>query len=358
MADPLETVTVVVGGVAFGGWSSVSISYSVEQAARTASLVISDFGGALQMRPGAEAQVLASGEAIVTGYVRDVRPSHDANRHSVSISIASKTVDLVEASIDHATGEVRDMDLQRIAEAFDTSGVGVEVQGDYRREPVRRVNAGESWFYHIEPLARSYQAFIYDTPEGTAIIAQKPTGRHAGALSIGDGGNILSASATLTEEGRFDPVKAKGQSSKGSGAGALRIEAQASDAGVGRVRPKIIVHESEATSGKLQNRVEREVKRAAGYSRAAQVTVKGWRDAGGTIFTPHWLIAVADDRIYIDQDMAIQSVTLTQTIEAGGQGTVAQLSLVDPRALGGESGGGSSDPVWSTPDSEPVLGAA
>lgn len=357
MSDPLEIVSVEIGGKSITGWSQVTISYSVEQAARTANLVMSDFGGTLAIRPDDPCTLSASGDVLITGYVRDVRPSHSERQHSVSVSIVSKTIDLVEASIDHPTGEVVKKDMKGIAEAFDMQGVGVEVEGDYPVEPVRRVNTAESWFYQLEPLARSHEAFIYDTPEGKAKIAQKPTGRHSGALSIGDGGNITAATATLSGQGRFNPVKVRGQSSKGTGAGALRPEGKSHDSGVGRVRPRIVVHESEATAGKLQKRSSQAVKRAAGYSRQAQVTVKGWRDSGGTIFTPHWLIALQDARIYIDQDMAIQSVTLTQTIDAGGPGTIAQLSLVDPRALGGEGGGGNSDKAWSTPDVEPSLSA-
>lgn len=357
MSDPLETVTVSIGGSAFSGWSEISISYSVEQAARTAQLTISDFGGALAIKPDMPCTILASGTLILTGYVDHVDPRHDQRQHQVGISIVSKTIDLVDPSIDHPTGFLKDKSLKDIATAFDTQGVGVEVLGDYPIEPRRLVHAGESWFSHMEPLTRSHGAFIYDTPEGKAKIAQKPTGRHGGQLAIGDGGNILTASASLKSEGRFNPVKVRGQSSRGQGAGALRLEAMLGDAGVGRIRPKILVHESEATAEKLKKRAEREVQRAAGYSRTAQVTVKGWRDAGGQIWTPHWLVGVADPRIYIDQDMGIQSVTLRQTIAAGGEGTVAQLSLVDPRALGGEGGGGKSDAVWQTPDAESELKA-
>lgn len=356
MRDPLEIVTIVAGGMVFSGWSQVTINYSVEQAARTAQLAISDFGGGLQLRPDMPCQVLASGEPVITGYIRDVSPQHDQSRHSVSVSVVSKTVDLVEASIDHKSGYLKDKSLKEIAEEFDTAGIGVEVEGDYPKEPRRLVNAGESWFYHMKSLIRSHNAMIYDTPEGKAKIAQKPTGRHSGALAIGDGGNILSASATLTGAGRYDPVKVRGQSSRGQGAGALRLEATANDSGVGRRRPIIIVHESEASAAKLKQRAEQAVKRAAGFSRSAQITVKGWRDGGGKIFTPHWIIPVFDPRIYIEQDMAIKSVTLAQTID-GRDGTTAQLSLVDPRALGGESGGGNSDPAWATPDTEAKVSA-
>lgn len=357
MKDPLETVEVTLGGASFSGWSEVSIDISVEQAARSASLTISDYGGNLRIKPDMPCVLRASGDLLLTGFVRDVSPSHDGNQHQVQIGIISKTVDLVEASIDHPTGFVEKMDVGEIGKTFDTDGIGVEVDESFPQEPRRFVNTGESWFYHMEPLVRSHSGFIYDTPEGTIRIAKKPRGRHSGALMIGDGGNIIAASAKLTGKGRHNPVIVRGQSSRGTGKGALRIEARASDGGVGRRRPRIIIHESEATSGKLQDRADRQVKRAAGRSREAQITVAGWRDQGGRLFEPHFLIAVRDPRIYIDQDMGIKSIRFTQTMT--GEGTRTELSLCDPRALNGEApSGGSSDEVWNTPDIETSIGTA
>ena len=169
----------------------------------------------------------------------------------------------------------------------------------------------------------------------------------------------MSASATFTEDKRFSPVIVRGQSSRGGGAGALRLEARALDASVRRQRPRIIVHESEATSAKLKERAERQVKRAAGYGCSAEVEVSGWRDGEGRLFEPHFLIPVRDARIYLDQEMVIKSVTFSQSVESGGPGTRARLSLADPRALNGEApatGGGGSD-LWDMADADATIGA-
>lgn len=360
MADPLERVIVRLGGSDFVGWSEVSVSYGVEQAARTAALTVSDFAGAMPFRPGTECQLLAGGDLLITGYVRDVRPAHEGDRHSVSLSIVSRTIDAIEASIDHPTGFVKEKDLAAIAREFDRTGVGIETGEGFPVEPASFVNTGQSLFRHIEPLARSHSALIYDTPDGKLRLAKAPRGRHGGVLSIGAGGNIISASATFTENNRFNPVIVRGQSSRGSGAGALRLEARASDGTVKRKRPRIIVHESEATSAKLKERAERHVKRAAGYGCSAEVEVSGWRAADGLIFEPHFIIPVKDTRIYLDQEMVIKSVVLSQSIEAGGPGTRAVLSLADPRALNGEApvrGEDASD-VWDMPDADATIGAA
>jgi prophage tail gpP-like protein len=112
------------------------------------------------------------------------------------------------------------------------------------------------------------------------------------------------------------------------------------------------------------------VLRAAGRGTSAQIVVAGWRDAGGMIWQPHFIVHVYDPRLYLDREMAIQSVTLTQDIAAGGQGTRASLSLVAPAALNGKGGltgassggGGSGDDfdgsIWDAPEPDPTIGAA
>jgi hypothetical protein len=69
---------------------------------------------------------------------------------------------------------------------------------------------------------------------------------------------------------------------------------------------------------------------------------------------------VRDPRIYLDREMAIKSVTLTQSIESGGPGTRAMLALCDPRALNGEAStaGDDDSELWDTPDTDATIGMA
>lgn len=356
MTGALETVAVNIGGSSFSGWSEVSIEIGVEKAVRSATLTASDFGGSVQFRPGDPCTLTASGDLLLTGYVRDVSPSHAGDRHQVTFGIVSAAIDAVEASIKHPTGFAKDMTLDEIAAEFDTAGVGIEIDESFPVEPASFINTGESLFAHVEPLARAHSVLIYDTPEGKLRLRKGIRGRHSGALRIGAGGNIIEGSAKLTEDKRFSPVIVRGQTSKGVGAGALRLEAQAVDSSVKRNRPKILILEGEVTPAKLKERAERYVKRAAGLAATADITISGWRDEGGRIFEPHFLIAVEDGRLYLNQEMAIKSVTLTQSIARGGPGTRAQLSLCDPRALNGEASAAptnpdapESDDAWSAP---------
>ena len=346
MRDPLETVAVTIGGGSFAGWEDVSITYAADQAARTAKLTVSDFAGAVPFRPGEPCTITASGTLILTGYVRTVTMQLDSSDHSVELEIVSRAVDAVEASVDHPTGFLRDKKLDDIAREFDSCGVGIECDESFPVEPRTYLQTGQSLFDTLAPLARAHDALIYDTPAGHLRIAKKPRGRHAGRIAHGEGGNIISGSATVSEDQRFSPVLVRGQSTRGQTALALRPEGRAIDDQVRRRRPLIQILESEATSGKLKTRAERHIKRAAGYSRQANLTLVGWRDSGGRIWEQHFLVAVIAPRLSIEQDMAINSVTLSQSMDGG---TTASLALVDPRALNGSGAGGKSADVWATP---------
>ena len=352
----LEVVTVIAGGVAYPLWSAISIDLGAEAVARTASLVCAHptaaFGEEIALMPDVTVVVLAGGEPILTGYVRDTDPSFDEASHIVNIGIVSKAVDAVEASIEHETGRVENATLEEIARQLDPSGLAWQSDGSLPVEPWEQAVPGASVWDTIESTARSRGILVHDTAEGAVMMATKPEGRHAGGLA--EGINIVSGDAHLTARHRFDPVVVRGQASRGTGETALRLEARASDPSVGRRRPRVIVGEFEATAERLKMRADWQVKRAAGRSAEATVVVPGWRDAAGMLWRPNWLVPLTSPRLYLDQDMVIRSVQLVQ--DDGG--TRATLSLVDPRALGGENPQGESAPVWAVPRPKPQIAAA
>jgi prophage tail gpP-like protein len=353
---PLEIITLVVDGREFGDWSRVTLTESAEAAVRSATFAallppLRQIAGFF-VRPDMEAEILVSGELWGTGYIGDVTPRHGADGGSIGIEWLSKTIDTVESSVDHPTGYAEEKDILALAQEFESAGIEWTSEDAFEKEPDFSVIPGESNFQAAERLARSKGLLIYDDPQGRAVIASKPAGRHDGGLALGV--NIVAASGKLSGKGRHDPVIVRGQSAKGHGAGALRIEARAKDPAVGRKRPKVILQEGEISRDKAKKRAEWQVSRAAGRSREAQVTTAGWRDAGGRLWTRNWSVSLDDPLIFLRQDMVIKSVSFTQGPGEDGDGaaTQATLSLADPRALGGAKSQGSSDEAWAVPEEE------
>lgn len=338
----LETVTIA----GLPPIIAVSISMSVEEAVRTASVDLVPAGAGVPVSVGQEVVIAAGGTTVLTGYVRDVRPSHDGESRALNVSLVSKTIDCTECSVLHPTGEIRDKNLADIAREFDGLDIGVEDDGGLPVEPVHRLRVGESQFHTIERRARGRGILIHDTAEGKLKLATKPAGTHAGGLRFGI--NIKTASAEFTERGRHSKVHVRGQATEGTDAQQLRGQAVASDSSVGRNRPLVLQHEGEATTDRMKKRAEWQAKRAAGNAATAEITVVGWRDDGGRIWTPNFLVYVDDDWIGINGMMLIKSVTLEQSGE-DGIGTTATLSLADPRGYGGENPRGKSADGYTAP---------
>lgn len=333
--------TVVIKGVP--PHKEITIKLSAEDAVRTASADLVPVGDTVAVVPDAETEITASGDLLLTGYVRDVEPEHDGESRSLSISIVSRTVDAVECSADHKTGEIMGKSLPDIARELDDNGIGIEDDGDLPVEPRHKLRVGESLFHSIERRARGRGVLIYDTPKGKLKLTTKPEGTHAGGLIFGV--NIKKASSHLTGRHRYSEVKVRGQSTDGVDKQQLRAEAKARDKGVSRRRVLILRHEGETTTDRMKKRAGWHAKRGAGNGTTASITVSGWRDASGRIWSPNWLVQVVDLWIGIDGLMLIKSVTLKQ----GDDGTTATLELCDPRALGGENPRGKSAKAYAAP---------
>lgn len=345
---PLETVTFVAGGTVLAHFAC-SLSASAERAVREATFSVAWAGPGVPCMPDDPATVTVSGSLWGTGYVRDVRGQHSETDRSYEVTFVSRTIDATECSIDHPTGFKKNCDLKQIAEEFDTLGIGIEGSPKTEKKARHKVIPGETLFQTIETDARAQGVLIHDTEAGKLKLADRPEGRHAGGLVLGV--NIKSASGQLTGEGRFSPVKVRGQNSTGVTTPALRPEAIARDGGMKRNRPLIVPHEGEATSARLKKRAKWEAKRGAGNGTSCTVTTPGWRDAGGMLWTRNFLVSVADDWLGIDQDMVISDAKLSQDAKGG---TEAVLTLKDPRALGGDNPRGKSAAGWAAPGADDI----
>ncbi|MBP2560854.1 prophage tail gpP-like protein [Neorhizobium galegae] len=323
----------------------VSIEVSAEEAARSASVDCVITGSGVPVSIGQPVTLTASGDLVLTGFVRDINTGYSQDMRTLGVTIFSKTIDMVECSADHPTGEWVNMDIAAIAKDLDKFGVGIEADGKFPAEPVHRLIPGESPFATIERRARGRGILIHDTEKGRLKLSTKPDGMHAGRLQRGV--NIrVGASASFTERDRYSEVKVRGQSSDGVGKAQLRPEATAKDPGIPRHRPLVLWHEGEVTVDRLKKRAEWASNRAAGQSVTASIPVSGWRDAAGKLWQANYLVDVFDDWLGIEGTMIIKSVTFIQN---DTDGTLATLSLADPRSLGGDNPRGKTAASYSAP---------
>ncbi|WP_271045854.1 phage baseplate assembly protein [Agrobacterium sp. ST15.13.015] len=310
----------------------INIRVSAEEAARSASADFVITGPGLPVAPGKPTRITASGDLLLTGYVRDVDTGYDEESRSLSCGIVSRTVDFVECSAEHASGEILDKSLDDIARDLDSHGIGIETDGsELPKEARHKLMVGESAFSSIERRSRGRGVLIHDTPDGRVKLATKPAGKHAGRLKRGV--NILpGSSASFTEKGRYSDIKVRGQATEGSDKQQFRGQSSAKDNGISRKRTLILRHEGEASTGRMKKRAAWHARRAAGNGTTASIVVSGWRDEAGKLWQPNFLVYVDDDWLGLDGWMVIKDIDFEQA-----DMTKATLSLADPRALGGEN---------------------
>lgn len=279
----------------------------------------------------------SGGDLLLTGHVERRSPRIAGDERDLSISGRSKTGDLVDSSHDHKTGEMRDKTARdMISELAEPFGISVETDATLPKRKLARLRPGESIFTFAERLARVDRVGITDTPEGNLKLVGPPQEMHAGAIIDGAAWPaIVDASATLDESKRFSQYKIRAQAPDGFAPAELEIEQQARDSGVSRPRLRVITPPEQISRDEARARARHHRDRAAGRGTSVSVTVVGWRDVAGTLWTPGRLIPVSLHDLGVEQLMMLESVAFRQ-----GDKTTATLELVDPRAHGGEGGKG------------------
>lgn len=344
-----EFVTISAGGGLYAAWEKVEVEASFQGGARTFTIdAAAELGGAAtawQFRAGTEISILFNGDLVCRGYVDRYQPSighHD--EATISISGRSKSQDMIDSSAKHDSGHWKDKTPVEIAQELDLFGVGVSTDQQLEKVDYARITPGEKAFRVFERLCRDQGVFPVGQADGSILITKAGAKRHSG--SIREGVNMLVGSADHNYAGRHSDVIVRGQRPFGNGEDALQIEATAKDGEVGRYRPVIIALDGDTDKKRAKKRAASHRDREAGNSLKASVTLQGFRDDGGTLWTPGNLVFLESQFLDVHQDMAIETVKFTQARKGG---SLTELSLVDPRALGGKGGkGGKAGNAWAT----------
>ncbi|SHO65811.1 Mu-like prophage tail protein gpP [Pseudoxanthobacter soli DSM 19599] len=353
-----EIVTVSLGGARYTAWMRVMIRASLKEAARAFRLDVASESGPIQtaaaFRLFAPVDILAGGDLALRGFVDRRQARIGPEDSSLAISGRSLTADLIDCSAVHKTGEFRSKTVLEIAQALAKPfGVTCSCRGRLRPLPVARIAPGETVFRFVERLCRGEGLTLTGAADGglTIIDGTVLTDKHAGGVI--EGVNLYTGSSDFNGSNRYSEVRVLGQAGTRSGADALEIEAIARDQGVGRYRPLIVIDERDADRDTVRRRARGRRDRAAGDGISADVTVPGWRDWGGRLWTPGFKVWTESPTLGLAQDMLIRAVTLTQSgVGGAGGGTEAQLDLVDPRAFAAAAGkGAKSAEGWALDDS-------
>jgi prophage tail gpP-like protein len=342
----LEEVTLIMGGRVLEKFQEVNVTRAMTNAAITFGLKATNpawHPDAFALRLGVEVELLASGDRLVKGFVDAYEADHgERDSHEVRVSGRSKAADCIDCQpAKHKTGRVEKKTLLDAAREFDE--FGTRWSTDQKLKPLDKIqrNPTETVFETIERYARKQGLMLVGEPDGGIKITRAGEQRHAASLVEGSS-PIKRYSVKFSSSGKFSPVVVRGQRAVGSDAKALRQEVQEFDPSVGRYRPLIVFVEGDSTERALKNRAQWERLRRAGGAISATVILASWRDDDGKLWEPGRLVAVDFPSERLEQDLSISSVTFRQD----HNGTIAELTLVDPRTQGGKKPKGKSDKAY------------
>lgn len=335
-----EVVSIEVDGVRYTAFMRAQVRAAFNEAARAFELNIAAEPGAAPthaiFRGGAAVKVYANGDLLLDGYVDQKRPHLGARDASIVVTGRSKSADLIDSDVEHATGYFENKDPIEIAkELADGYGATFETDQKLRKiEPSYTVTPGASIFREVEKMIRRQGLTLTGTPEGN-VKATKPDGqRHAGGLF--EGQNILVGNADHNWSNRHSKYSFRGQRGVGQGARRLHLVASSKDSAVKRKRVKSVVHDDDGTIEDLKTRAKGRALRSAGEALKAAISTQGFRDIAGKVWTPGFLVWTESPFLDIAQDMLIEAADYSQ----GPEGSIALLSLVDPRTYDGSGAGG------------------
>lgn len=325
-----------VGGSYYGGWTSLSVTRSIEQIAGTFSLDVTERwpGSSLQrvIRPGEACQLLLDGHPVIDGYIDDVEPESDKQSHTVRISGRDKTADLVDCSAIHKSGQWKGAKLESIArDLLKPFGIGLKVEtATGAAIDSWNIEEGESVFECLSRAARLKAVLLVSDAEGNLVITRASKTQISDALV--EGQNILTSTGKFSWKDRFSHYIVKGQSKATDdffGDHAAQVQARVKDEVVSRYRPLVVVAEDHAHAASARDRAEWERNVRMGRACRATITVQGWSRPGGDLWQPNTLVHVASPSLSVDAELLIAGCTW----RLDERGTVTQIAVARREAF-------------------------
>lgn len=342
MAEPVQDrVQLLVAGRLYEGWTEVEVVKGVRDLAGAFTLQWRDRDAAGRPLPpirrgdACEVRIASEdggGETVISGFVDQARAELDADRRSLTVSGRDRAADLVDCSALHSPGRWRDRTLAQIAaELIAPFGLSVRVEGD-AGPPFARfaLQQGETVFEALERLVR-FRGLMIKADRAGGVVLHRPGGRRA-AFSLKEGVQPLRLSAVDDGADRFSLYVLKGQSAGSdalNGEAAAGPKAEARDPGVGRHRPLLVLAEAEATLANLAARAGWEANVRAAEGRSLEITVQGWRDPTGALWSADLVVAVEAPSVDVSGDWLIADVAFRLSED---EGSTTALSLSPPDA--------------------------
>lgn len=341
------TLTLELNGTEFSKFTSADASIALDQFVNTFAFgAISDEPQGFPVKVGDRVKILADGTAIVTGFVLGLDGSHSDTSRQIRITGASRTVDIVDSSINQLVFNIP-ISLQSVIEnVLSEIGSSIvvtnEVSGlaDFEESELIAAEPGQKAFGLIEQYARKRQVFVRTGPDGSIFISRNP-GKKTKLKLLSrfedNTNNVKLATLSINHNNRYNKYKAisqqsqQGLSSLNKVFGADEVSDQsgtATDNDIRSTRALTFVSENATDSDGLKNRAiwEADVRRANSLTYTAEV-------AGHSADSSPWrvnnLIRVIDEWEDVDAVLLIDRLTFSFSVR---KGSTTKIRCVSPDA--------------------------
>lgn len=324
-----DAVTFFTDKQIYEGWEDVQITREINTCALAFQLRLTDKWqqGKVDWRiqPGSHAHIHMGKQSVITGYVDAVEASFSSNSRSIVARGRSKTADLVDCSVTGAN-EYSNVTLKEIAEKV-CAPFGIYVKFDVSpgdRFAKVTVKQGETVFELLDRLARQRKLIMIPDYDGGLTFTQKGTKR--AGTELRQGANVLSGSASYDNSNRFSKYIVKGQnlSFLGSPDQSTSPSGEATDAGIIRFRPLVIVNNGTSDDKNTQDRASYEANIRAAKAIEAEVEVVGWFKQDGKLWDVNEIVQCDIGFLGIRREMLISKVVY----QKNSGGTTTTLTLI------------------------------
>ncbi|AQS88275.1 bacteriophage tail protein [Neoasaia chiangmaiensis NBRC 101099] len=342
-----EVASIKVGGQIISGWTSVVIRCGVDIMPWTADFGMTSYqpadGTTVDITSGADCAVYIGTTLVLTGYVVTVVEDLDGDNHTLQISVASKSIDLVDCAAEFSTYQMNGTNALAIAQRVSAfAGINVASINGAGNIDVQQFSIilTETAYEVIERLSRLAGVLFYDQPDGSIALSGVGSSRSASGFQIGR--NVERFTRVDSQAGRYSDVTAilattimlftkPGDQGYVDQMKALTAGPVAKDPGVTRPRHMLIPVELGDPGLSLPittKRVQWEVARRYGRSQPVNVTCDSWRDTEGKLWQPN-MVAPVTTRSGRSVDLVIGELTFRQD----DNGTHADAVLMPKEAF-------------------------
>lgn len=349
-----------VGGVRYEGWMGISIKHSIETLCGAFDLTVFDkWNGQTSgwdISAGNSCVVKIGSDVMITGYVDANSVSMDASSHTITIQGRDKAGDLVDCSAvaKEWTGQKFEFIANELTRPFGvtvTTQLASDESGYTTKQSVapaknggkklarQSVKGDQTVQDALKKMAEVQGVLIISDRKGGLLITRAGLGgRCADALVLGENLKQIEYNNDFTEV--FSKITVKGQAHGAKTAagqpldrkqGALakgEIERELDQTIVGRYRPLIITAGEQTDSTKAKLQAEWEASTREAKAKKLSVTVQGWRQSNGEIWSINTLVRIKCPWVREDDDFVISSAEYS----IGESGTETKMELVSPKS--------------------------